>query len=303
MYEHEMTILDLYKDFIFRKLAEDAKDSTITWYEVRLRRFLKRFGDMPVNSLKLRDVENYIVSLRDEDISDSYRYALVRVVRTVLKWGYEWKHIEDDIYRWMKLPKIPKQTPKAIDKEDLIKLLKSCDGSNAGVRDKALMLFLIDTGCRVGGLCNLTKRELNLESRRAILFEKGDRSRVVLFRPETKAALESWIDRNPWVENKFVFTSLSKDLPMNRNSVIQMLRRRGEKAGVKGRVNPHSFRHAFAREYLLNGGDLATVSEILGHSKLAVTKDFYAIFGIEELRKKHDSFSPLSNIDFQNLEL
>ncbi len=76
-----------------------------------------------------------------------------------------------------------------------------------------------------------------------------------------------------------------------------MLNRRGKRAGVKGKVNPHAFRHGFAREYILNGGDLASASEIMGHSSLAVTKDFYAMFSIEELREKHDAFSPLGNLE------
>ena len=83
---------------------------------------------------------------------------------------------------------------------------------------------------------------------------------------------------------------------MNPNSVIQMLRRHKRRAGVTGRVNPHSFRHAFAREYILNGGDLASVSDIMGHSQLAVTKQFYAVFNAEELRDKHTAFSPVSHL-------
>ncbi len=120
---------------------------------------------------------------------------------------------------------------------------------------------------------------------------------MVLFRQETANALARWTRVRKWRDNPFVFHSLQEDVPLNPTSLRHMLNRRGKRAGVKGKVNPHAFRHGFAREYILNGGDLASASEIMGHSSLAITKDFYAMFSIEELREKHDTFSPLGNLE------
>jgi integrase/recombinase XerD len=87
---------------------------------------------------------------------------------------------------------------------------------------------------------------------------------------------------------------------MTGSTAIQMLRRMGKRAGVSGRVNPHAFRHAFAREFMLNGGDIGTVSQILGHTQIAVTKQFYAVFSTEELRGEHDRFGPVSRLNGRN---
>ena len=65
---------------------------------------------------------------------------------------------------------------------------------------------------------------------------------------------------------------------------------------MKGRVNPHAFRHALAREFNLNGGDIGTVSQILGHAQITVTKQFYAVVSTEELKGAHDRFSPVSRL-------
>ena len=81
---------------------------------------------------------------------------------------------------------------------------------------------------------------------------------------------------------------------MNPNSVLQMLRRLAKRVGVIGRVNPHAFRHGFAREYLRAGGDLASVSDLLGHSQITVTKANYAVFLTEEHREKHEAYSPVN---------
>jgi site-specific recombinase XerD len=75
-----------------------------------------------------------------------------------------------------------------------------------------------------------------------------------------------------------------------------MMKRYKKRAGLTGRVNPHTFRDAFAREYILKGGDLASGSEMMGHTQITGTKQFYAVFQAEELREKHDRFSPVGRL-------
>ncbi len=70
-----------------------------------------------------------------------------------------------------------------------------------------------------------------------------------------------------------------------------MLRRLAKRAGVEERVNPHAFRHGFAREYLKNGGDLASVSNLLGHSQITLTAANYAVFLVKEHWDKHKQFN------------
>jgi integrase/recombinase XerD len=138
--------------------------------------------------------------------------------------------------------------------------------------------------------------DLDSKNRRAQLFEKGERARTVLFGERTARALRAWLRNRPFRGCAYVFTSIKEERPASGNSILQMLRRYGRRAGVSGRVNPHAFRHAFAREHILNGGDLASVSEMMGHTQIAVTKQFYAVFQAEELRAKHDAFSPVSHL-------
>ena len=65
-------------------------------------------------------------------------------------------------------------------------------------------------------------------------------------------------------------------------------------------MNAHAFRHGFARHYILSGGDLATLADLLGHSTVAVTKDYYAVFTLRELRRKHSQHSPLAQLRDRN---
>jgi len=73
--------------------------------------------------------------------------------------------------------------------------------------------------------------------------------------------------------------------------VGEVPRRLRRNAGVDGAVNPHSFRHAFSREYLKNGGDLASLADLLGHSDVWVTWQAHAVFTFDELKAAHERLS------------
>jgi site-specific recombinase XerD len=282
--------------FLVALRADGVKPETVALYEHRLSRFLSLYGDKDIRKIDLDDVRSYVVQVGELDYAPHTQYTLVRVVRRLFKWLYEERRINSDFHKRIRLPKLPQGKPKAIEMQEVMALLEGCDGTAAGVRDRAVMLFLLDTGCRVGGLCGLRVADVDLRHKRADLFEKGGKAGMVLFGDRTGRALRGWLKVRPFPENEYVFTSLREDRGMNGNTVIQMLRRRARRAGVAGRVNPHAFRHAFAREYILNGGDLASVSEMMGHTQIIVTKQFYAVFQAEELRQKHDAFSPVSHL-------
>ena len=76
-----------------------------------------------------------------------------------------------------------------------------------------------------------------------------------------------------------------------------MLKRLKRRTGVKGPVNPHSFRHGFARAYLSNGGNLASLADTLGHSDLSVTWQAYAIFTTDEFKTAHTRYSPVAQLE------
>ena len=83
---------------------------------------------------------------------------------------------------------------------------------------------------------------------------------------------------------------------LSARGVSHMLIRRSKEADTEEPTNPQAFRHGFARMYLLAGGDLATLSRIMGHSDVGITSNFYSIFTVEELQRQHDEFSPLAEV-------
>ena len=167
------------------------------------------------------------------------------------------------------------------------------------MRHRALLLFLADTGCRVGGLVGLGQSDVDCDAGTAMVTEKGGKSRLVMFTRPTAGALRRYLRQRDTL-SKWVFPNLKTGHKMLASSVNHIIERIAERAGgVQGPHNPHAFRHAFAREYILNGGDMGTLSDILGHSDISVTKQYYSRFSVAELQKKHKRYSPVAHLEMK----
>ncbi len=294
--------------------ADGRSERTVDSYEQRLRDFLAFLGDRPVDQITVHDVRGYAAHLRSRKeryvdhparerksggLSPFTVASHLRAVKRLFNWLVEEEIIAESPARRVKLPKPGRREPKAISREDFLKLLKASEGDELWQRRaRALLLFLADTGCRRGGVEYLRVDDIDLEQRLARVTEKGNKTRLVPFSEVTREALEAWLEVRPENKGPWLFTSLGpkgKDR-LTGDGIRQVLDRLARRAGVKGPVNPHSFRHAFAREYLLNGGDLATLADLLGHSTVQVTWEYYSIFRIRELQKRHEQFSPVANL-------
>lgn len=196
----------------------------------------------------------------------------------------------------IKRPKRREPTPKAVEQHDIVKLFDACgDDGVAGIRDRAMLAILTDTGCRLGGLLSMKMDTLNCVKRRAVVAEKGGRSRTIHFTFYTAQLIQKWLAARDSL-SAHVFVNLSTGAPLTVSGVNQVLKRLKVRAGVKGRVNPHSFRHAFARAYIQNGGGISTLAKLLGHSDINTTMMYYAIFTEDELADMHDQFTPMNGL-------
>ena len=159
-----MKVNEAVERLIMALLAEGVKKETIKWYRVRYARFLSGYGHLRIEAVSIDMNRAYLAGLREVGISPHYFYSHARVVRRLFKWLYEERLIDDGLWKRIKLPKIPPAEPKGVDLEDVRKLLSACPSTIAGKRDKAIILFLMDTGCRVGGLWNLKIEEIDLDN-------------------------------------------------------------------------------------------------------------------------------------------
>ena len=294
-------------------IADGRSLATAEGYRSKLAQLVAFLGDMPAEQVTVTDLRRFVADLRGRETRYAHTTARpevigglsmatvashVRSFKRLFKWLHEEGLIASNPALRIKQPKVPRGEPKAYAVEDLQRLLQATAGSDpVNLRNRAIILFLADTGCRVAGLAGLQVADLDMSKQLAKVIEKGSKTRKVPFSEPTRAALAAWLAIRP-SETSHVWTGAARSskLYLDTEGIRQMLRRLARKAGITGPVNPHSFRHAFAREYLLSGGDLATLADLLGHSDVQVTWQSYAIFRTSELQAKHEKHSPIAQM-------
>jgi site-specific recombinase XerD len=285
-------LIDAVEGFMVAQVGEVSR-STSRWYRRRLDDFGAFAGPVCLDEITPSLLRAYRAHLVDRGMSPHSVHGYQRATRRLFSWLLDEGVLDRNVARDVPLVKLPHQAPKALTDDDLDRLLARLPFED--VRDRAVILLLADTGCRVGGLCSLTLQAVDLDNRCATVVEKGQRGRRVYFTEMTAETLALYLAVRPAGESDALFLSKS-GTALTTNGVRLMLERVGKRAGVKGRCNAHSFRHAFARSFLRNGGNLAALGRILGHTPgSTVTARYYAVWDDRELQEYHDRYSPLAN--------
>ncbi len=254
-------------------------EATRKWYKKRLQSSLQPLFERELSEVTHIDLQNRYQELQKRGLAVSTLHGYLRTWRRFFRWAYREGLIERNPMERIAFPTLPNQPPKAISDEDILKMLRACRNA----RERALVLFFADTGARLNGVATLTLDNLDLDAGRALVYEKGERSRFVFFGEATRKALEDWLRERPQTDDPRVFV-------LSKWTIYHVLRDIGRRAGVK-RWNPHAFRHAFARRILENGGNLAMLSQLMGHSTIYVTVHFYGRFATQELQEFHRRFN------------
>lgn len=272
----------------------EVSESTQEWYARCLSSFVEFVGDGCLNEVTAATLRAYRADLLGREMSPYSVHGRQRAVRRLFSWLLKEGVITHNVALDVPFVRLPNEPPKALADEDMMRLLEQLPAES--VRDRAIILFLIDTGCRRGGLCSLTLDSVDLPNRCATVVEKGKKGRRVYFTEMTAETLALYLSVRPAVVCDALFVSVN-GTALTEDGIRMLLARVGKRAGVKGRINAHSFRHAFARNFLRNGGNLAALGRLLGHAPGSpVTAKYYGVWDDRDLQEFHGRFSPLSGM-------
>lgn len=287
-----MTLSEAALEFHLALQGGSVSLATVKLYLYTLRELLAHFNDTSIEQINLSDLRRFRAVIFERKLSIYTKHRHIRQTRHFFKWLVDEGHLITSPASRLELPKLPKnKPPKDVNPVDRERMIEAADS----VRDLAIVLFLAETGCRRAGLVGLRFGDIDLEKRRAIVTEKGAKTRKVRFGPATVAALRAWLvirPRDKWGD--FVF--VGERGPLTGSGVYRVLERLALKAGVEGRHNPHAFRHGLARRLLQHHLDLGTVSRILGHSDIETTHQFYAVWADSELEDRYDEYGGPLNL-------
>ncbi|MCL0053104.1 tyrosine-type recombinase/integrase [Dehalococcoidales bacterium] len=203
----------------------------------------------------------------------------------------------------LKPPKAPSKVVEVLAPEEITRVL-GCINPNisSGARDYAILILLLDTGLRCSELTSFQLNDINIENGYLKVMGKGGKERIVPFGASAQKALLRYLLHfrpepfNPAVQN-FFLTLDGK--PLTKNSVKMIFRRIAKKSGIK-RLHPHLCRHTFATNYLINGGDVFSLQQILGHTTLEMVRR-YVTLASAHVTVQHRKFLPMDRISLTKI--
>ena len=162
-------------------------------------------------------------------------------------------------------------------------------------RDKAILELFFATGLRVSELCKLKIENVNLKKDEFTVRGKGSKLRVVFLSEQAKRAIEEYL-KSRLDTNPFLFISHDKaaggrdeQTGLTPRSVQRLVQKYAKVAGITKEVTPHTMRHSYATDLLMNGADIRSVQAMLGHASITTTQ-VYTHITDQQLRDVHKAF-------------
>jgi site-specific recombinase XerD len=292
----------------YMELEQNRSQKTIQNYSHYLTRLSDFAGD-----IKLADIDAELIrkwrlwlnrlgtNTNDELSKITQNYHLI-ALRSFLRYcaKKEWPALAPDK---IELARTTRPQVTFLNPEELGRLAAQPKTSTlVGVRDRAIIELLFSSGLRISELVGLDRDHINLKRREFMVRGKGQKDRPIFISPQAADWIGQYLAmRQDNVKPLFIRYSGSKKVDLSGNyhrltarSVQRMVGRYARLAGITKHVSPHTLRHSFATDLLMNGADLRSVQAMLGHSNIATTQ-IYTHVTDPHLKEVHRKFHRAAN--------
>ena len=278
-----------YLDYL--EIEKNRSPKTRENYEQYLRVFVEKSDISFVKDITDESIRKFRLQLARSPIKKITQSYYVIALRNFLKYLIK-RGIQVASPETIELPKIARRDIDVLDYNELTRLLEAPKNEDIrALRDKAILETLFSTGLRLSELCNL-KRKIDLVRGEISVRGKGEKLRVVFLSHGAKVTIKKYLDKRGDTDEA-LFVSLTKAGnaigKITPRAVQRLIEARAREAGISKRVHPHQLRHSFATDLLINGADLRSVQELLGHSNISTTQ-VYTHLTNKELREIHETF-------------
>ncbi len=291
-------------DFLeYLEIEQNRSQKTIANYDHYLTRLIDFAGDIKVSDIDAELVRKWRLWLNrlgtntsDELQKTTQNYHLI-ALRSFLKFCAK-RDIKALSADKIELARTHRKQVTFLSTDEIGRLLQQPDVSTVnGLRDRAILELLFSSGLRVSELVGLDKDHINLKRREFMVRGKGQKDRPIFISIDAAEWLQKYIEkRTDTTRPLFIRYSGSKAVDLSGNfhrltarSVQRMVSRYALLAGITKHVSPHTLRHSFATDLLMNGADLRSVQALLGHSNVATTQ-IYTHVTDPHLKSIHERF-------------
>lgn len=298
-----MEISELKYQFIeYLEIERGASENTIRNYDLYLERFIEFADNISVVKITTEVIRKYRLWLNryqnyngQELNKTTQNYHLI-ALRHFLKYlqDREIKSLEPSL---IKLAKTNREQVTFLYNDEVEAILDNIpEDSLIGKRDRAIISLLFSGGMRVSEIVKLDRSHINLERLEFMIRGKGSKDRPIFISPSAAQHIQAYLDCRqdnlpPLFLNHSRMTqdSSSDFRRLTTRSIQRLVSKYARLAGITKHVSPHTMRHSFATDLLMNGADLRSVQEMLGHSNIATTQ-IYTHITNPHLKEIHQKF-------------
>lgn len=293
------TMKEFFDDFIIAKKAQGLADKTIKSYQSQFRAINNHLDvNVPIEDITKSDLEKMVTSMRNSNLAANSISTYVRILRVFLSWCNE-EGITNLNMKPYKSEEIIKETYSDGELKKLLKKpdLRKCNF--AEYRSWVIVNLLLNNGCRAATIRNIQNQDVDLDNQVIYLrHTKNKKSQVIPLCSELCSIIREYMRVRGGGNDEYLFPNESGE-QLKEYALRSSIARYNNRRGVQ-KTSIHSFRHTFARKYLVDcGGNAFTLQRLLGHSTLDMTKHYCAIFDAD-IVKNYDSFSPLAQLKSNN---
>ena len=260
---------------------------------IKLNDFLDSNGVKDVKDVNTTLLRSYVLYMEGEKKSSATVSRSIASIRSFFIYLLENGKVQGNPTDGLKPPKVEKKTPETLTIEEVNLLLEQPSGdSPKEIRDKAMLELLYATGLRVSELISLKISDVNL-SLNYIECHDRTKSRIIPIENAAKFALNKYITEvrpSMCADSEYLFTNVKGEM-MSRQGFWKVLKSYAKKAGIEKDITPHMIRHSFATHMVINGADLASLQEMLGHSDISTTQ-IYLKVKPSKLKEVYDKAHP-----------
>ncbi len=284
--------------FLVDRKAQNLSKTTLYFYQKKLqllKRFAQREGISTMAGLTADALRRYLLWLEETHHNAGGVHGCYRTLKTFLLW-YEdenepegWKN---PIHK-IKAPKLSKETLAPVELDVVTAMLEACPDNYLGVRDKALLLLLLDTGARASEVCGMDAADFDrVDGGIVIRHGKGGKTRTVFLGKRARRAVRAYLRIRSDAQPALFVSRRGERLTYF--ALEQSIERAARRAGVE-KPTPHMFRRAFALNCLRAGMDVYSLKELMGHEDLQVLQRYLKLTKAD-VEAAHRQFAPVDRM-------
>ncbi len=288
----EQAALSFYLD----RKANGRSSYTLTWYKTYVSALVDWLAEQGVTELGRitpTHIRSWLIELRERKLADRTIHHHASAARTFLNFCVDEGLLATSPMARVKMPALPKDILPAFSPEDVQRLIKFADT----IRDRAIVLCLLDSGCRKNEFVALNVRDVDIEAGTVTVKQgKGKKDRTTFIGTKARRALNKYLNERPGHKpsDPLWASTTAPHERLTERGLHAMLRRLGERAEVEN-CHAHTFRRTMALWSLRNGMNIYALQQIMGHSDLEVLRKYLALVE-QDLSEAHSEHGAVDHM-------